>query len=131
MKKIVNVVAAVIKDKDRYFCAQRGDYGPQAKKWEFPGGKIEPGETPQEALRREIAEELKTVISVGDYITTTTEERETIILNMQSYFCTVVKGTLEISEHLDFKWATPNQMEEMDFASLDVPIVAYLNGKTK
>ena len=127
MKKTIEVVAAVIKNNNTYFCAQRHDHGELANKWEFPGGKIEPGETRQEALKREILEELNTVIDVGVHIITLKHAYESFNLILHAYLCEVVKGDLELCEHLDSRWATIDEMTMMDFSAADIPIIHKLN----
>ena len=97
MKKIC-VVAAVIKDGDKIFATQRG-YGDMKGGWEFPGGKIEEGETPQEALVREIKEELDTDISVGELIDTIEYDYPTFHLSMDCFWCEVVAGDLVLKDH--------------------------------
>ncbi len=129
MKKRIEVVAAVIKDGDKYFCAKRKNEGELAKKWEFPGGKIESGETHQDALIREIKEELNTEIQVNDFLITINHEYKTFFLEMHVYNCTVKKGDLIISEHLDSKWETIKEMLNMDFADADIPILKRLSEK--
>ena len=127
MKKEVEVVAAVIKKGNKYFCAQRKDQGELAKKWEFPGGKIELGETREEALAREIKEELNTIIYVKDYLITVRHEYIGFNLTMHAFLCDVIEGELEISEHIDKKWLTKDEMHEYDFAAADVPIINILD----
>ncbi len=126
MKRHIEVVAAIIEKDGLYFCAQRADKGELAKKWEFPGGKIEAGETHEQALIREIKEELSADIIVKDFISTVEHEYNSFHLTMHCYNCTVVGGTLTISEHLDFKWASVNEMMKMDFALADIPIIRKL-----
>jgi len=126
MKKNIEVVAAIFKKNDRYFCAQRKDQGELAKKWEFPGGKIEVGETHTEALVREIKEELNTDIIVNEFLMTVHHEYYGFILTMHCYMCEISKGTLTISEHLDSKWLTIEEMGKMDFALADIPIISKL-----
>ena len=96
--KTVRVVAAVIRDNNRIFATQRG-YGDLKGGWEFPGGKIEKGETPQEALKREICEELDTEILVGELIDTIEFDYPTFHLSMDCFWCEVVKGDLVLKEH--------------------------------
>lgn len=126
MKKMIEVVAAVFRDGDTYFCAQRKDKGELAKKWEFPGGKIELNETHQQALVREIKEELSANIEVNEFITTVVHEYNSFILTMHAYECKVVSGELVISEHLDSKWLTLDDMGKLDFAAADLPIITKL-----
>lgn len=131
MKKMIEVVAAVFNDGNKYFCAQRKDKGELAKKWEFPGGKIEVNETHQEALVREIKEELSAGIKVGDFITTVVHEYNTFILTMHAYSCQIVSGELIISEHLDSKWLSLDEMKHYDFAAADLPIIEKLKAIKK
>mgnify|MGYP001026884927 CR=1 FL=1 len=127
MKKQIEVVAAIIKKDDKFFCAQRADKGELSKKWEFPGGKIELGETHQEALVREIKEELDTEIKVGDFIVTVQHEYNSFILTMHCYECCVISGSLNLTEHIDCKWLTLAEMKEYDFAEADIPVIDKLS----
>lgn len=124
--KRIEVCAAVIKKGNTYFCAQRKDQGELAKKWEFPGGKIELGETREAALKREIKEELNTDITVKRFILTVEHQYKGFHLTMHAFECEVLKGDLEISEHLDSKWLTKEEMKEFDFAAADLPIIEKL-----
>ena len=104
--KTIEVVAAVIRRADgKIFATQRG-YGEFKDKWEFPGGKIENGETPEEALKREIKEELDTEIEVDNFITTVETDYEHFHLTMHCYLCTIVNGQLSLLEHEDARWLT-------------------------
>ena len=103
--KTIRVVAAVIKDGDRIFATARG-YGDFKGGWEFPGGKIEPGETPQEALARGIKEELDTEISVGDLIDTVEYDYPKFHLSMDCFWCSIISGNLVLKEAEDAKWLT-------------------------
>lgn len=126
MKNTIEVVAAVIKNENKYFCAKRNDYGELAKKWEFPGGKIETKETRQEALRREVLEELNIEVEIKDFIMTVKHEYKGFNLVLHAYICEVVKGNLKLSEHLEFRWATVEEMMSMDFSAADIPIIKRL-----
>lgn len=110
--KTVRVVAAVIRDNNRIFATQRG-YGDLKGGWEFPGGKIEKGETPQEALKREICEELDTEILVGELIDTIEFDYPTFHLSMDCFWCEVVKGDLVLKEHEAAKWLNKNTIDEV------------------
>ena len=116
--KSIEVVAAVIKHKDRIFATQRG-YGEFKDGWEFPGGKMEPKETPQQALRREIKEELDTDIEVKDLIDTIDYDYPTFHLTMHCFWCTVKAGKLELLEHEDAKWLVQEELESVDWLPAD------------
>ena len=126
MKKI-RVVAAVMKDKNDknepiIFATQRG-YGEFKGGWEFPGGKIEEGETPQEALKREIKEELDTEISVGDLIDTIEYDYPTFHLSMDCFWCRIVSGDLILREHEAAKWLTKDNLDSVDWLPADVTLI--------
>ena len=126
MKKI-RVVAAVMKDKNDknepiIFATQRG-YGEFKGGWEFPGGKIEEGETPQEALKREIKEELDTEISVGDLIDTIEYDYPTFHLSMDCFWCRIVSGDLVLREHEAAKWLTKDKLDSVDWLPADVTLI--------
>ena len=125
-KKIINVVAAVIWDNintpKKIFATQRG-YGEFKGGWEFPGGKVEEGETPQEALKREIMEELATEIKVGDYIETVEYDYPKFHLSMQCFWCEVVSGNLELKEHEAARWLQKEQIYEVEWLPADVSLV--------
>ena len=121
--KHFEVVAAILINGNRVFCAQRKDVGEVAKKWEFPGGKIEMGENHQQALSREIAEELSVEIAVGDFITTVYHEYSTFAITMHAYLATVLSGELTLSEHLDSRWLSRDELTSVDWAPADLPIV--------
>ena len=125
-KKIINVVAVVICDNintpKKIFATQRG-YGEFKGGWEFPGGKVEEGETPQEALKREIMEELATEIKVGDYIKTVEYDYPKFHLSMQCFWCEVVSGNLELKEHEAARWLQKEQIYEVEWLPADVSLV--------
>ena len=125
--KIVKVVAAVIRKGDKIFATARG-YGEFKGQWEFPGGKIEAGETPQQALKREILEELETEIIVGDLIDTIEYDYPAFHLSMDCYLCTVIEGNLTLMEHEDARWLTPEELYDVKWLPADVTAVNLVNG---
>ena len=125
--KTVKVVAAVItacneNGEKIIFATQRG-YGEFKDGWEFPGGKVEPGETPQEALKREIVEELETEIKVGDLIETIEYDYPTFHLSMDCFWAEIVKGDLVLREHEAAKWLTKEQLGSVDWLPADLGLV--------
>lgn len=125
--KHYEVVAAVFTDKEnKIYCARRRNDGELALKWEFPGGKIEPGETKEQALVREIKEELSADIEVLDYITTVNHQYDTFKLTMHAYYAKVIKGELLLSEHTGYKWLDKTELMSLDWAPADIPIVELL-----
>lgn len=120
--KIVRVVAAVIRDGDRIFATARG-YGEYKGWWEFPGGKIEAGETPEEALVREIHEELDTEIRVGELIDTIEYDYPTFHLSMDCFWAEVVAGRLVLKEAEDARWLTKETLESVQWLPADQTII--------
>ncbi len=120
--KTVKVVAAVIREDNRIFATQRG-YGEFKDGWEFPGGKVEAGETPQEALVREIHEELDTDIQVGELIETVEYDYPTFHLSMDCFWATVISGDLVLREHEAAKWLTKETLNSVDWLDADRGLV--------
>ncbi len=125
MKK-TEVVAAVIQHDNKIFATQRG-YGEWKDWWEFPGGKMEDGETPEEALRREIMEELATEIKVGDFLTTVEYDYPKFHLIMHCYLCSVITGKLTLLEHEAAKWLAVEELNTVKWLPADEEIVDIIN----
>ena len=125
--KTVRVVAAVIqavndKNEPVIFATQRG-YGEYKDGWEFPGGKIEAGETPSDALVREIKEELDTTIIVGELIDTIEYDYPSFHLSMDCFFCTIAAGRLLLKEHEAARWLTKDELYSVDWLPADVTVI--------
>ena len=120
--KIIKVVVAVIKDNDRIFATARG-YGEYKGWWEFPGGKIEQGETPQQALIREIKEELDTEIRVGELIDTIEYDYPTFHLSMDCFWAEVVAGNLVLKEAAAAKWLTKETLDSVEWLPADITLI--------
>lgn len=123
--KIVNVVAAIIVDHGHVFATQRG-YGEFKDGWEFPGGKIEPGETPEEALVREIKEELNTEITVGELFDTVEYDYPQFHLSMQCFLCEVKAGDLVLKEHEAARWLSKDTIDSVEWLPADLGLIAKL-----
>ena len=120
--KTVRVVAAVIRKDDKIFATQRG-YGEFKDGWEFPGGKIEEGETPEQALAREIKEELNTEIQVGELIGTIEYDYPKFHLSMDCFWCEIMQGGLELKEHEAARWLAKEELYSVDWLPADVGVV--------
>lgn len=127
-KKTISVVAAVIRDGERVFATQRG-YGEFKDGWEFPGGKIEPGETAGEALVREIREELDTEISVGKRIDRIEYDYPTFHLSMDCFWCEILSGDPVLKEAEDAKWLTKETLDSVDWLPADITLIEQIRGE--
>lgn len=123
--KTIKVAAAIICDGERIFATQRG-YGAWKDYWEFPGGKLEAGETPEEALRREILEELDTGIAVGKKLTTVEYDYPEFHLSMECFLATVTEGNLVLKEHEAARWLTPDDLDTVHWLPADQIIIELL-----
>ena len=126
--KTVRVVAAIIREGNKVFATQRG-YGDYKDGWEFPGGKIEQGETPQQALAREIKEELDTDIAVGDYVTTIEYDYPAFHLSMQCFWCKIVDGTPVLIEHEAARWLDLEHIDSVDWLPADLTIIPLIKSE--
>ena len=124
--KTIRVVAAVIRNRNRVFATQRG-YGDYKDWWEFPGGKIEEGETPQQALVREIKEELDVDIKVGEFITTVEYDYPEFHLSMDCFWAKVVSGQLTLLEHEAARWVSLKKLDTVDWLPADKIIVDMIS----
>ena len=120
--KTIRVVAAIIRDRGRIFATQRG-YGPYKDGWEFPGGKIEPGETPEEALKREIREELDTEIEVGEPAGHIEYDYPEFHLSMDCFFCILLSGSLTLKEHEAARWLSPAELDSISWLPADRSLI--------
>ena len=116
--KTIRVVAAIIFNQGKVFATQRG-YGEFKDGWEFPGGKIEPGETPEEAIKREIKEELDTEIEIVKFLDTVEYDYPKFHLSMDCFICKVVSGDLVLKEHEAAKWLTKENLDSVDWLPAD------------
>ena len=124
-KKKIKVVAAIIIEGNKVFATQRG-YGDFKGGWEFPGGKIEPNETPQEALVREIQEELETEIEVGELLHTVEYDYPTFHLSMDCFICKIKSGDLVLKEHEAAKWLTKETLDSVEWLPADLGLIEII-----
>ncbi len=129
MGRQIHVVGAVIIKDGHVLCAQRGPDGALPGLWEFPGGKIEPGESPRAALEREITEELQCRIDVGSEVTTTSHPYDFGIVTLTTFYCLLVSGTPQLTEHSSIEWLKPEDLETLEWAPADVPAVAMIKAE--
>ncbi len=123
--KTINVVAAIIKDGDKIFATQRG-YGEFKDGWEFPGGKIEENETAEEALIREIKEELNITIKIEQYFDSVEYDYPNFHLSMKCYICSIKDGKLTLLEHESANWLHKDDIDSVDWLPADLSLIAKL-----
>ena len=123
--RVIEVVAAIIQRDGAYFATQRG-YGEFEGMWEFPGGKIEPGETPEDALKREIQEELGVDIAIENLLCTTEYDYSSFHLTMHCYLCSIASGEIELREHKSALWLTSDKLEDVAWLPADKEVIDKL-----
>lgn len=126
MAKDIHVVGAVIVANNQILCAQRGPSKTLPYKWEFPGGKIEQGETPGDALKRETTEELHCQIEVGEQIEHTVYEYDFGVVHLTTFFCKLLEGSPVKTEHHALEWISQNELSKLDWAPADIPAIEKL-----
>lgn len=125
--KKINVVGAILVENGKILCAQRGEYKSLAYLWEFPGGKIETGETPQEALIRELQEELLIEVEVqSEKFEETSYQYDFGLVNLTTFICFLKKGTPQLTEHIAVEWLAPKELNTLEWAPADIPAVEKL-----
>ena len=129
--KQIEVVAAIIINDDKILCVQRNENKLPyiSKKYEFPGGKMEPGETKKDAIKREILEELEMDIDVKEEYLTVTHQYPDFMIVMHSFICNSMDRKISLTEHIDYKWLKKDELEKLDWAAADIPIVEKLKLK--
>lgn len=128
--KHIEVVAAIIIRDEKFFATQRG-YGEWEDWWEFPGGKIETGESPDDALKREIREELATYIEVGQLLTIVEYDYPKFHLTMHCYLCTIISGELLLLEHEDARWLAKDKLNSVRWLPADKEVIEKLLTKSE
>ena len=126
MLKRIEVVGAVLVHDGRVFAAKRGPGKSMAGFWEFPGGKVEAGETPEDALARELREELQIEVAVGEFLVTATHEADTAVIELSTYLCTIIKDVPVLTEHEESRWLPVSELCDVEWAPADIPTVELL-----
>lgn len=126
MKKEIHVVGAVIESNGKILCAQRGPEKSLAYLWEFPGGKVEVGESEREALEREIMEELTCQVKVKEKITTTRYEYDFGFVTLTTFDCTLLQGEPILTEHIQIQWLPIRKLATLEWAPADIPTIEKL-----
>ncbi len=123
---LIRVTAAVIKKDDRVLIARRGSHKDHGGKWEFPGGKIEDGETPEECLKRELAEEFQIEVEIGKFICKSTFLSSKGTIELLAYETSYLSGEFQLTDHDQILWIELNDYQRYDFTDADIPILEYL-----
>lgn len=126
MKKYIKVVGAVIIENNKILCAQRSKSMSLPLLWEFPGGKIEQDESPEEALIRELKEEMNCVVEVAEKVTTTVHEYDFATIELTTYYTKISEGDIQLTEHNQIKWLTRSELSSLEWAPADIPAVELI-----
>lgn len=127
--RTIEVAASICVRDGRVFAAQRGGLGELAYRWEFPGGKLEPGESPEQALIREISEELQVDIRIIEPITVVDHAYRTFSIRLYGFLCTLAPEVdFTLSEHVDCRWLSADELESVDWSDADLPFVRWAKG---
>ncbi len=126
MKKYIKVVGAVIIENNKILCAQRSKSMSLPFLWEFPGGKIEQDESPEEALIRELKEEMNCVVEVAEKVTTTVHEYDFATIELTTYYTKIIEGDIQLTEHNQIKWLTRSELSSLEWAPADIPAVELI-----
>lgn len=129
MSSPIEVVAAVIQHEGKYLCVQRGKcrYAYVSEKFEFPGGKVEAGETQLDALKREIAEELEIEIQAEKHLISVTHQYPDFSIVLHAWLCQSFSKEIQLKEHISMLWLLPNELHRLDWAAADLPVVEALH----
>lgn len=127
---VAGIITAVAEDGEKRILATQRGYGDYKDGWEFPGGKMEAGETPEQALVRELREELAVEVSVGDFVCTVEHDYPGFHLTMHCFFCTVAKGEIKLLEHESARWLLLSQIHDVEWLPADVQVVAAIESRS-
>ncbi len=130
MKNIIKVTAAILEKDGKIIIAQRKINDHLSGMWEFPGGKIEPGETPEQCLGRELMEEFDIDVNIGEYLGSNIHHYDHISIELMAYRASWVSGIITMNDHNAYRWVTIEQLDTFDFAPADIPFVDMLCAKT-
>ena len=121
--KHIHVACAIIENGGKVLCAQRSEFMSLPMKWEFPGGKIDVGESPEECLRRELFEEMGISLRVGKSLPLSTHHYPTFAVTLYPFICLIESGEIILHEHADIAWLPPEQLNTLDWAKADLPVI--------
>jgi len=121
--KHIHVTCAIIESNGTVLSTQRSETMSLPLKWEFPGGKIDAGEEPEDCLRRELLEELDIAVDISRSLSLSTHQYSTFTITLYPFVCRIISGEIKLHEHKAFKWLTPDKLHELDWAEADVPVL--------